>query len=119
MTWRPLSPPPSEREPRAVNESLARIAANLGLAHPDVLGAVFGHWEDLVGIDVAGHATPVSLRNGVLTVSVDHPAWATSLRMLAGDLVRRIAAVTGVDAVGEVVVRVEGTAPRSSRKGRT
>jgi predicted nucleic acid-binding Zn ribbon protein len=116
MTWRPFSQPPSEREPRAVSESLERVTARLGLAHPDVLGHVFTRWDDLVGADVAAHATPRSLRDGTLTISVDHPAWATSLRILSADLIRRITEGVGADAVVEIVVTVEGSRPRNSRK---
>jgi predicted nucleic acid-binding Zn ribbon protein len=118
MTWRPFSPPRSEREPRPVSESLERIAGRLGLAHPDVLSRVFARWDELVGVDVAAHATPRSLREGVLIVTVDHPAWASSLRLLSGDLMRRINAATGPETVSEVVVRVDGAGQRSSRNRR-
>jgi predicted nucleic acid-binding Zn ribbon protein len=118
MTWRPLSPPRSEREPRPVSESLERIAGRLGLAHPDVLSRVFARWDELVGPDVAAHASPRSLREGVLTVGVDHPAWASSLRLLSADLMRTINASTAPGTVSDVVVRVDGSRPRSSRNGR-
>jgi predicted nucleic acid-binding Zn ribbon protein len=111
MTWRPFLPPPAEREPRAVRESLDRVAARLGLAPPDVLGHVFTRWEQLVGPEVAAHATPRTLRDGTLTISVDHPAWATSLRILSADLIRRITEGVGAGAVTEIVVKVEVTRP--------
>jgi predicted nucleic acid-binding Zn ribbon protein len=85
--------------------SLERIAASLGAPRPDVLRTVFSGWEGLVGPDVAAHATPRSLRDGVLTVVVDHPAWATSLRMLSADLLRRIEECAG-DGITELVVQV-------------
>ena len=92
-------------------DSLERIAASIGAPRPSLLGAVFGRWAELVGPDVAAHATPRSLRDGVLTVVVDHPAWATSLRLLSADLLRRIA--PHGDAT-ELVVRVDlpGRHPR-------
>ena len=92
-------------------DSLERIAASIGAPRPSLLGAVFGRWAELVGPDVAAHATPLSLRDGVLTVVVDHPAWATSLRLLSADLLRRIA--PHGDAT-ELVVRVDlpGRHPR-------
>jgi predicted nucleic acid-binding Zn ribbon protein len=79
-----------------------------------VLSAVFTGWEDLVGPDVAAHATPRSLRDGVLTVVVDHPAWATSLRMLSADLLRRVAGQAG-DGIDQLVVLVDPGPGRSRR----
>jgi predicted nucleic acid-binding Zn ribbon protein len=113
MTWRPLPTPPAEREPRRIAESLDRIAARLGAPKPSVLSAVFVRWTELVGPDLAAHATPRMLRDGVLTVAVDHPAWATSLRLLGADLLRRIAE-GGDGAVTELVVQVD-SGPRRAR----
>jgi predicted nucleic acid-binding Zn ribbon protein len=118
MTWRPFSPPPADREPRALRESLQRVTARLGLAAPDVLTQVFARWEELVGVDVAAHAKPRTLRDGILTVAVDHPAWASSLRLLSADLLRRIAAAAGEGVVTELVVTVDGAGARKPRKPR-
>ena len=76
-------------------------------------GRFFTGWADLVGDQVAAHATPVSLRGGVLVVVVDQPAWATQLRFLSADVRRRLAEVAGDDAVREVQIRV-----RDDRSGR-
>jgi hypothetical protein len=109
VSWKPLPSPPADREPRPVAESLERIATSIGAPRPGLLTTVFAGWEGLVGPDIAGHATPKSLRGGVLTVVVDHPAWATSLRLLSADLLRRIATdpqSAGAAEITELVVQV-------------
>ena len=112
-TWRPERPRRSEIDPRPVGESLERVARRIGAPPVDVLGAIFTGWADLVGAVVADHAEPVSLRRGVLTVVTDSPAWASSLRLLTGDLQARIASVTGsADAVREVRLVVGRPPPR-------
>lgn len=76
---------------------------------------MFGRWAELVGSDVAEHATPVSLRDGELTVRVSSTAWATQLRTLQRQLLARIAA-----GVGDAVVRrirVQGPTAPSWRRG--
>lgn len=118
VSWVPAAPGPDERDPRPVRESLRAVAARLGLPDPGVLGQVFTHWEELVGPDVAAHAAPRSLRDGRLTVAVDHPAWATSLRLLTGDLLRRAEMVLGPGTLKEVSVAVEGAGGRQDRKHR-
>ena len=91
-TWRALRVPRSEQEPLAVSSSLDRLARRLGAPPPSVASAVFARWEEMVGPQVAAHATPRSLRGGVLVIAVDEPAWATQLRMLSADLLARLAA---------------------------
>ncbi len=95
-------------------ETLGLIASRLGLPAPDLLATVFSRWEELVGADVAAHATPTSVRGGALVVTVDHPAWGSSLRLLGGDLLRRLEEETGSSEVTELVVRV---APPGRRQG--
>lgn len=115
MTWRPLPEEPASRPPRPVRASLDRLAVSLGVASPAVLGPVFARWEQLVGPEVAAHARPLSLRGGVLTVVTDHPAWATSLRLLAGDVLARVAEAGGSDEVRELTVLVRPW--RDTRQG--
>ena len=103
--WRPLDNP-AEREPRRVGESLEKVARRMGAPGVRSLGAVFGHWEEVVGASVAAHARPTSLRDGVLRVEVDEPGWATQLRYLGPEIVRRCAEVAGPDVVVSVDVKV-------------
>jgi predicted nucleic acid-binding Zn ribbon protein len=95
---------------------LGRLAASLGAPRPTVLGAVFSRWEQVVGPDVAAHARPLSLRDGVLVIGVDHPAWATQLSYLRGDLARRVEEAAGAGEVVDIQVRVTG--PGGSRGAR-
>jgi predicted nucleic acid-binding Zn ribbon protein len=100
-----------------VSASLGRLTASLGAPQPSVLQAVFSRWEQAVGADVAAHAKPTSLRDGLLVVTVDHPAWATQLGYLRGDLLRRLEEEAGPGEVREVEVRVAG--PGHSRRTRS
>ncbi len=76
---------------------------------------MFTRWEDLVGADIAAHARPHSLRDGVLVMVVDQPAWAGQLRFMTADILSRLAAATGTSAVSEIRIRVAGS--RSRTKG--
>lgn len=106
-TWRPLGPSRGERDPRTVSESLDRVTRRWGGPPAQVLTAVFAHWMELVGDDIAAHATPRSLRNGVLTVTVDHPAWATQLRYLSSQVVQELQRRTAAgEAISELRIQV-------------
>jgi predicted nucleic acid-binding Zn ribbon protein len=89
-----------------VGESLDKVARRLGAPGARSLGAVFGHWDEIVGPAVATHARPTSLRDGVLRVEVDEPGWATQLRYLAPDILRRCEEVAGPNVVVSVDVKV-------------
>jgi predicted nucleic acid-binding Zn ribbon protein len=106
-TWQPLPGRGDERpDPRPVSESLDRVAVRLGAPGASVLRAVFAGWEDVVGSVVAAHTRPLLLRDRVLVVATEQPAWASQLRFLGPELVRRLAAVAGDGAVDRVEVRV-------------
>jgi len=102
-SWRP---DPVDDGPQPVGASLDRLARSIGMAGPGPLRGVFGRWAEVVGEQVAAHARPVSLRDGTLVVAVDQPGWATQLRFLETDLVRRLAEVAGDGVVARVEVRV-------------
>jgi predicted nucleic acid-binding Zn ribbon protein len=107
-TWKPLGVSPSEQEPRRASEALDRVTRRLGVANPSTLSAVFSRWEQVVGPDVAAHATPRSLRAGVLVIVVDEPAWATQLRYLSSDLKARVDEAAGPGEVVEIQIRLSG-----------
>ena len=72
---------------------------------------MFGRWAQIVGADLAAHTTPESLIDGELTVTADSTAWATQVRLLAAQLVRRLNAELGDGTVRRVKVRGPVTAP--------
>ena len=101
--------------PRPVRDGLEGLARRLGAPTASALGAVFSQWEDAVGPTVAAHAQPVSLADGVLTVAVDQPGWATQLRYLSGDLLVRLREVAGEGVVGRIDIRVDGGPQKAKR----
>lgn len=94
-------------EPRLLRDALTEVTADLGLAEPDVFGALVANWPDLVGGELAAHCHPQSVRDGVLRVSVDSAPRATQLRYLESDVVDRASALVGAGVVRAVHVRVE------------
>jgi predicted nucleic acid-binding Zn ribbon protein len=90
-----------------VGDSLDRVAASLGVSRATTLNRVFASWAEMVGESVAQHSRPRSLRDQVLVVAVDEPAWATQLRWLEADLLARLEAVLGAGQVTRIEVRVQ------------
>lgn len=105
MTWRPDGPPDAG-DPRPIAGPLDRIVRRFGGATVSSLDHIFSQWDDVVGAAVAAHARPLSLRDGVLSVAVDNPAWATQLRLLGNDLLARLSEAAGPGVVTSLDVRV-------------
>ena len=106
---------PDERDPQPLGRVAARLVADKGWQERITSASVFGRWAELVGADVAEHSTPVSLRDGELTVAASSTAWATQLRTLQRQLLARIAAGLGPDVVRRL--KVQGPATPSWRRG--
>ena len=101
--------------PKKIGETLDALTKRLGLASPDSLSKVFAGWAGLVGEPLASNLRPVGLRDGVLTVEVTEPAWASQLKFLGDDVIRRVNEQVGDGTVSSLSVRVVGTrrGPRS------
>lgn len=87
-----------------LGDALDGVTRRLGLGEAQQVGKVWRHWEDIVGPEIAAHAEPTSLREGVLRVRTDSPAWATEITYLVADLRARINAAVGESAVKEIKV---------------
>jgi predicted nucleic acid-binding Zn ribbon protein len=90
-------------------EALGAVSGKLGLGSTDLISVVFGRWEELVGSSVAAHVQPVRLVAGTLIVRADHPAWATQIRLIAPEILERVASEFGSEgAPVRLEVRVRG-----------
>lgn len=108
-------PGPDPRDPQPVGVVLARLIKARGWQRPTAEATLFGAWERVVGPEVAKHSRPVKLVDGELTVEAESTAWATQLRLLAGSLLRQIAAEVGDDVVRKL--HIHGPAAPSWSRG--
>lgn len=104
-----------DRDPQQLGRLASRIAAEHGWTERLSGGQVFDRWVTLVGDEVAEHTTPVALEEGELTVRAESTAWATQLRLLQRQIIKRISDGLGRDVVRRI--RVQGPAAPSWRYG--
>jgi predicted nucleic acid-binding Zn ribbon protein len=107
---------PDERDPQTLDVTLDRFVGEQGWETELRVHGVFARWSALVGREVAEHAHPESFADGRLVVRTDSTAWATQMKMLAGDLVRRLNEVLGDGTV--TVIDVAGPRGPSWSRGR-
>ena len=109
-------PGPDSRDPQPLGRATRDTARSRGWSVRVAEGSVFGQWPGVVGEQIAEHATPTSLREGVLTISAETTAWATQLRMVQAQLLAKIAAAVGDGVV--TTLKIVGPMAPSWRKGR-
>ncbi|MET9026110.1 DUF721 family protein [Nocardia sp. NPDC004168] len=106
---------PDDRDPQLLSKLAGSIARSRGWSNRVAEGMVFGRWAGVVGEDIAAHATPVTLKDGVLSISAESTAWATQLRMLQSQILAKINAAVGQGVVTSL--KISGPAAPSWRKG--
>lgn len=94
-----------EREPQSVGTVLDGMLAERGWRTRVAVAGVMARWGEIVGADLAAHCEPEGFTEGVLTIRADSTAWATQVRLLAPDLLRRLNGELGQRTVERVVVR--------------
>lgn len=118
---------PDERDPQTIDAMLGRLVADRGWETNLRVHGVFSRWAAIVGDEVGQHVTPEAYADGRLTVRADSTAWATQMKLLAADVVRRLNEVLGdgtVEALdvqgphlpgfGRGRLRVRGRGPRDT-----
>jgi predicted nucleic acid-binding Zn ribbon protein len=96
---------PRRDDPEPLNSAIDGLIDTRGWREATTAGSVFGRWAQIVGSDLAAHTRPDSLADRELTVIADSTAWATQVRLLAAQLVRRLNAELGDGSVERVKVR--------------
>jgi len=114
---------PDERDPQLLDVTVGRLVDDHGWDVDLRVAGMFARWPELVGEEVAQHATPESFADGTLVVRTDSTAWATQLKLLAPAVVRRLNEDLGHGTVS--LIEVLGPhlpswkkGPRSVRDGR-
>ena len=78
-----------------LSSTLDAFLESLRIPHVAFLVALRKKWPEIAGPLVSRNATPLSLRNGVLTIAVRNHAWAQELRMSKTTMIGRIRETVG------------------------
>lgn len=97
---------PDVRDPQAFGAVTASIAKRRGWTPHVAEGKVLGLWEEVVGADIADHATPTEIRENILYITAESTAWATQLRLMQSTIIAKIAKSVGNGVVKQL--RING-----------
>ncbi|WP_298267885.1 DUF721 domain-containing protein [Geobacter sp.] len=68
-------------------------------------GRIWLNWHGAVGPQIAGHAQPISFRDGVLTVAVASAPWMQELNFLKRTIAERLNVLIGEPLVQEIYLK--------------
>jgi len=108
-------PARDERDPQSLDVAVDRLVGEHGWGQDLAVHGVVARWDQIVGAELAAHVRPERYATGELTVRADSTAWATQVKLLAPNLVRRLNEEIGDEMVSRVVVL--GPHAPSWRKG--
>jgi predicted nucleic acid-binding Zn ribbon protein len=94
--------------PRPLANALDNVLPDVAPA--TLLAQVQAAWKEVAGDRMAAAATPVSERDGVITVACESGVWAQELDLLAPELLVRLEAALGTRSVTRLRF-VTGSAP--------
>lgn len=104
-------------DPQPLNVAVGGMLSARGWRARAAVASVFGRWAEIVGAQVAAHVTPETFDDGELVVLADSSAWATQMRLLAPQVLKRLGEELGAGTVRHVKVRTPGGARRGPMKG--
>lgn len=113
-----MKPPNRPRMPRAsrAGSILQQLLGAQGMDQKLRQYRAWEVWEQVVGPQIARHARPLRLREGILEVRVDQPIWMQQLRMMAPDILRKLNRALGEDLIRELFWR-RGTLDQAELAG--
>lgn len=107
------APRPRRDDPQPLTAAFGGLLSARNWREKAAVGAVFGHWADIVGHDLARHTKPEHFEAGELTVSADSDGWATNVRLMAPQLLKRLAEELGHGTVRRIRVKGPAGPPRT------
>jgi predicted nucleic acid-binding Zn ribbon protein len=96
------------RDPGSMADAFEELTQSMGWAPSLARADLTEHWADIVGDDVAAHASPSGFRDGVLEILCDSSAWATQLRLMRKNLVQALQERFPQAGVSDIVVKAPG-----------
>jgi len=105
---------PDDRDPATVADALVSLVADRGWQAATAIGKIWGEWVSLVGPTLAEHVRPEAFdrTTGRLTLRADSTAWATQVRMLSGQLRKRLHGEIPGGIVSDITVLGPDVGPR-------
>lgn len=105
---------PDDRDPASVADAIISLVSERGWQAATSIGKIWGDWSALVGPTLAAHVKPEAFdrTTGLLTLRADSTAWAAQVKVLSGQLRKRLQSEIPGGIVSDISVLGPDAAPR-------
>ena len=86
-------------QPLSIKQCMESFSMNSSTSRAITASSIHECWTQVAGSDISQHVHVKHVKDGVLTVVADHPAWSTQLKYLQDNIVKQINAHLGGDIV--------------------
>jgi hypothetical protein len=91
---------------KRLREALDELLDDLESSPVAATTSLIERWPQVVGRELAAHSEPLGVRQGVLLVAADDPAYGSRLQWEEREVIARLAAVLGEGVVDRVQVKI-------------
>ncbi len=98
---------PDIRDPLPLGAAIQKFVKTAGAGADITKATLFARWAELVGLALADHCEPTVLIDGELLLRCESTAWASQVRLMAPQLVKKLNEVLGHGTVR----RIKATGP--------
>lgn len=106
---------PDARDPQLLSGTLQKFIKTAGAGADITKATLFARWAEIVGPALAEHARPTTLTDAELTLQCESTAWASQVRLMAPQLVKKINEAMGHGSVRRI--KAQGPSGPSWRFG--
>ena len=103
-------------DPAGIKNLLAQLASQWGMQSPLEVARLFNSWEQIVGAEIAAKCRPTSLKDGLLKVRTESPAWASQFKYFGPEVAKQVNLQLGKPLVREVKIWLQ-PGPETRLKG--
>lgn len=94
-------------QPSSIKNIIESALQNLSVETKFNVYPLWKAWQEIVGAGIADKSEPMSLKNQILTVGVEHPAWIQELNLLKPKILEKIGIVLPKIIVKNIVFKVK------------
>ena len=95
-----------KREPASIADIIEAMQQQGPLGKQLEQARIWEHWTELAGPALAPHGSPVSVREGTLTIDAESPVWMHKYAYHKWAILKRINRMAGSELVSDLFIRL-------------
>jgi len=103
ITWEKEAPRISNT--RSIGSTFSKLFQHMGMSERIVEQQAVIIWPEVVGKQIANASEAISIKDGILTISVKNPSWKTELKYMKYDICRKLNKTLGKSVVSDIKIK--------------